>query len=345
MGWRDKKYSISLKEAMYRKLSGMFVPGKKKKQFKMTREYKENGFEGKIFSARTYHTYKQHVDDFGDWMQENYPEVTTMRKAKRHVKEFLEIRVKELPAAHSIQTCAAALNKLFDIKPEDDDYFLTPPRIRENFKRSRGTKKSDKNFSRENHEELINFADATGLRYAGMKRIKGRDLYTADDLKEMLEKYKKTSHNAESRKQIKMIEDALKLLEVPGAYFFIHTKEKGAKERYALVVGEYTADVVDRFMHTKQDQHVWLYVPKNADIHGERHKYVGAFYKSIAREVEDIPYDKINKGTGKKYQSEVYNCRGERKGLKLDKHAMKLVSLSVGHNRLDVIANSYFSTI
>lgn len=345
MGWRNKKYHISLKTSLYKKLAEMYVIKNKKKKYKMSKEYKEHGFSGVIFSSKTYHTYKQHVDDFADWMKENYPEITTLNKAKHHVKEFLEIRKEQLPAAHSIQTCASALFKVFDIKPESEDYFLTPRRKRENLTRSRGTKKSDKNFSRENHEELINFADSTGLRYGGMKRIKGKDLYTADELKDMLVEHKKTPHKAESRKQIKMIEAALKLLEVPDAYFFVYTKEKGGKERYALVSGENTIDVFNRFRNTKPDQHVWEFVPKNADIHGERHKYICTLYKKVARNIEDIPYDKINKGTGKRYQSEVYHCRGERKGLMLDKHALELVTLSVGHNRIDVIVSNYLDSI
>ena len=60
-----------------------------------------------------------------------------------------------------------------------------------------------------------------------------------------------------------------------------------------------------------------------------------------ARHIESIPYDKVNKGTGKKFQSEVYVCRKDEAGKKLDKAAMHIASKALGHNRLDVIANSY----
>ncbi len=64
-----------------------------------------------------------------------------------------------------------------------------------------------------------------------------------------------------------------------------------------------------------------------------------------ARDIEDIPYDKVNKGTGHKYQSEVYVCRKDRQGTKLDKRAMKKASKALGHNRVSVIAYSYIKGI
>ena len=52
-------------------------------------------------------------------------------------------------------------------------------------------------------------------------------------------------------------------------------------------------------------------------------------------------YYKINKGTGRKYQSEVYICRGENKGKRLDKRAMLEASKALGHNRICVVGEHY----
>lgn len=60
-----------------------------------------------------------------------------------------------------------------------------------------------------------------------------------------------------------------------------------------------------------------------------------------ARKIEDIPYDKINRGTGKKYQSDVYICRSDEKGRKLDRTALLKCSRALGHNRTDVVARNY----
>lgn len=54
-----------------------------------------------------------------------------------------------------------------------------------------------------------------------------------------------------------------------------------------------------------------------------------------------IPYDRVNKGSGKKYQSDVYVCRKDEKGKRLDKKAMYITSKALGHNRINVIAEHY----
>ena len=50
---------------------------------------------------------------------------------------------------------------------------------------------------------------------------------------------------------------------------------------------------------------------------------------------------RINKGTGHRYQSQVYTCRKDESGRKLDKAAMLVCSKALGHNRLEVVANNY----
>ena len=52
-------------------------------------------------------------------------------------------------------------------------------------------------------------------------------------------------------------------------------------------------------------------------------------------------YDRVNKGTGRKFQSDVYTCRKDESGKKLDKKAMLICSKALGHNRIEVVANNY----
>lgn len=73
-------------------------------------------------------------------------------------------------------------------------------------------------------------------------------------------------------------------------------------------------DVVVRLMRASGSAKVWDHVPSNADVHSYRSDYATALYDSLARPIEEIPFDRVNKGTGRKYQSEVYTCRGDRKG-------------------------------
>ena len=82
-------------------------------------------------------------------------------------------------------------------------------------------------------------------------------------------------------------------------------------------------------------------VHKCADIHAYRAEYATDIYRKYARPIEEIPYDKVNKGTGKRYQSEVYSCRKDEAGKKLDKAAMLVCSKALGHNRISVVADNY----
>lgn len=70
-------------------------------------------------------------------------------------------------------------------------------------------------------------------------------------------------------------------------------------------------------------------------------KFCTAIYKARARAIEDIPYDRVNRGTGRRYQSEVYTCRKDEAGKKLDKAAMLICSKALGHNRISVVADNY----
>ena len=53
----------------------------------------------------------------------------------------------------------------------------------------------------------------------------------------------------------------------------------------------------------------------------------------------------MNKGTGRRYQSEVYVCRKDEAGKKLDKAAMLICSKALGHNRINVVADNYIRNL
>ena len=60
-------------------------------------------------------------------------------------------------------------------------------------------------------------------------------------------------------------------------------------------------------------------VHSKANIHGYRADYAETLYKSLARDIETIPL------------KDVYICRDDMAGLKLDKQAMKEASENLGH--------------
>ncbi len=124
--------------------------------------------------------------------------------------------------------------------------------------------------------------------------------------------------------------------------YFTHVRSgKGGRERLSPIIGLDSAQIIERMQNTPGEEKVWQHVHKSADIHGYRAEYATAMYKAHARPIEEIPYDRVNKGSGRKYQSEVYICRKDEAGRKLDKAAMLVCSKALGHNRISVVADNY----
>ena len=124
-------------------------------------------------------------------------------------------------------------------------------------------------------------------------------------------------------------------------YFIHHRKDKNGRYRFAPVIGPEKDKIIERMRNTGATEKVWQHVNSNADVHGYRAEYATAMYKQYARKIEDIPYDRVNKGTGKRFQGDVYTCRKEESGRKLDRVAMKKCSKALGHNRISVVADNY----
>ncbi len=77
------------------------------------------------------------------------------------------------------------------------------------------------------------------------------------------------------------------------------------------------------------DRPVFPNVPKSYDNHHYRGIYAKRLYNQYARPIEDIP------------AKDRYVMRKDRKGVVLDKKAMRIVSQNLGHTRIDVIAQHY----
>lgn len=344
MGRRDKSYSKDLHQQAYDRLTGMQAFGESKK------EAMANGTaDDKIFSFSTYKTYWKHTKYFIKWVQDKHPDVTTLKKAEKLVPEWLQERVDQMDAkgnhlsAWTIQTECAALCKLYQIKPDDPKRFQPPKRNREDIKRSRTDAVRDKHFSVTNNDELIKFCRGTGLRRAGVESVKGRDLMTRAQIEaeiKRIEAIPADKRSAAEQTRLTICKDTRIFTDLSHKYF-VHTKEKGGRERITPIIGPNAQQIVERFKATDPDKKVWQHVSKNADIHGYRGDYATTMYRMYAREIKDIPYDRINKGNGRRFQSEVYTCRKDESGKKLDKHAMLVCSKALGHNRIEVVANNY----
>ena len=336
MGRKNKSYYKDLHQQAYDRLNGMQAFGESKK------EAVANGTDrGKIFSFNTYQTYWKHTKYFLKYIKEVHPECTTLKSAKKYVNEWLQLRTDQGLSAWTIQTEAKALSKLYGIQPDDEGYFKPPKRNREDIKRSRGDRVRDRHFSEENHDELVKFCKGTGLRRSELMELRGKDLVTRAQIEDEIARLNALpagERSAAADKRLEMLQDTRLFDEE----YFTHVRNgKGGRERLSPIIGRFAGQIIGRIRETPAEEKVWQYVNTNADIHGYRAEYATAIYKTHARPIQDIPYDRVHRGTGRRYQSEVYTCRKDEAGKKLDKAAMLVCSKALGHNRISVVADNY----
>ena len=336
VGRRNKSYSKDLHQQAYDRLTGMQAFGESKRAAVAAETDRD-----KIFSFSTYKAYWKHTKYFIKYIKEHHPECTTLKSARKYANEWLQTRVDQGLSAWTVQLEAKALGKLYGIAPDDDNYFKPPKRNRQDIKRSRGDCVRDRHFSKTNNDDLIKFCRGTGLRRSELEALKGKDLVTRVQIEAgitRLEAIPEDKRTAQETKQLDMLRDTRMF---PGEYFTFVRHGKGGRQRVSPIIGKNVEQIVARIQETPAEEKVWQHVHKSADIHSYRAEYATAIYKAHARAIQDIPYDKVNKGTGRRYQSQVYTCRKDEAGKKLDKAAMLVCSKALGHNRISVVADNY----
>lgn len=339
MGRGNPIYVKDLHQQAYDCLTAQLSFGESKRQ-----AVKEGTAGDKIFSFNTYKTYWKHIKYFLRYVQTAHPDCRTVKKARRYVGEWLQLREEQGLSAWTVQTEAKALGKLYGIQPDDPDYYAPPKRRREDIKRSRGTAKRDAHFSEVNNQELVRFCKGSGVRRREFEHLYRENLLSRQTVEEqlaLLEEAPKPLSEAE-RVQHTILQDAMLF----DAQWYIHiTHGKGGRQRISPILGEYEAAILERFSKTEPGKRVWEYVSSNADIHGYRGDYATQIYKKYARPIGEIPYDGVNRGTGHVYQKDVYTCRKDESRKKLDKAAMQLCSKALGHNRIEIVANNYIRNL
>ena len=335
MGRRNKTYAKDLHQQAYDRLTGMQAFGESKK------EAVANGTD-KIFAFNTYKSYWKHTKYFIKYVKERHPECTTLKSAKKYVDEWLQSRVDQGLSAWTVQLEAKALGKLYGISPDDEAYFDPPKRNRQDIKRSRGDRVRDQHFSVANNDELIKFCRGTGLRRKELAELRGKDLFLKEQLEAELAELEEIPKEQQAPSVARRLEILRDTQLFPETRFYTHVRNgKGGRERFSPIIGKHADQIVERIADTPAEEKVWQHIHTSADIHGYRAEYATAIYKAHARAIEDIPYDKVNRGTGRRYQSEVYTCRKDEAGRKLDKAAMLVCSKALGHNRISVVADNY----
>lgn len=337
MGRKNKEYSKDMHQQAYDKLTGMQAFGDSKKDdMAYDKEHDTDTVSGKIYSFSTYKTYWKHTKYFIKWVQEKYPDCKTLKKAEKYVPEWLQTRVNQGLSAWTVQTEVAALNKIYGIKIDDPKRFQPPQRRKEDIVRSRGTKARDAHFSEKKNEELVNFCKGCGFRRNVLEKLKGDDLYDKARVESVLKKARADGNQP----MIKACTDALKTFP-DKEYFILHRNDKGGKTRISPIVGPHAEKIVERMKNTALDDKVWQYVSGNCDVHGYRADYATMLYKEYARPIESMNFRNKIKCADGKYRSEIYTCRGDEKGKKLDRQAIGVISIALGHNREDTAISNY----
>ena len=337
MGRKSRdKYHLTLHQQAHQKLVSLQAFGYSRAADKLS-----GADRGKIYSFATYKTYRRAIMRFIKYVDQHHPECTTLKKAKKYANEWLQSRVESGLSAWTIAMENSAISKLFGILPDDQGRFQSPQRRREDITRSRGTAKRDRHFSVRNNDELIRFVCGTGTRRNVLERLKGGDLWRRSRMEETVwELSKKRSLTDQEANQLALLRDALSTF-ADSEFYVFHGNDKGGKNRYAPVCPQHQELVVRRMREAGPNGLVFQHVHDAADIHHYRGIYCRNIYKMHARKIEDIPFDKINQGTGKLYQSDVYICRSDEKGRRLDRAALLKCSRALGHNRTDVVARNY----
>lgn len=243
-----------------------------------------------IYSFKTFKDYMEQCNYFTRYCKEAHG-CRFLDECRQYADEYLQKRLDDGNSPYTLHLIRSALCKLYGDTYKD--YLQLPARKRKDIKRSRDKAVRDKHFSEANHEEIVFFCRATGLRRHELRQIRGKD-YRIEGLK----------------------------------LYVIVNKGKGGKYREVPVYDDHKDKIIE-IMEKAGDGFVFPEVPGAMDVHSYRAEFATAMYQRLARPVFRIP------------QSERYYCRGDRKGVILDKKAMLQVSQALGHNRISVIAGHY----
>lgn len=168
-------------------------------------------------------------------------------------------------------------------------------------------------------------------RRADVKRSRfsvERDKHISDELELKLSQF--TSATGLRRKEMLQIEAESLFFKDGRAYLNVVNGTKNGKSRIAEIhgVSEAETKMIVEFIQSKKGR-LFPKLSPHYDNHYYRGIYAKRIYSFYARKEKDIP------------KSERYVMRKDRAGEVLDKLAMKVTSKMLGHERINVIAQSY----
>lgn len=177
-----------------------------------------------------------------------------------------------------------------------------PPRHRADIMRGRNIRATNDRYNAQHHQDTRTLAHACGARRGGLMGLTAADLHDGE--------------NGTLR---------------------VHLREKGGKERDALVLPDYADKVREIFARYgegagavtggKRRLLPLQALPKDMPLHYLRARYAQDLYRYYVAQ---------GAATG-----QLYHCRAERVGQVYDKGVLMAVSKNLGHSRCDVVVSHY----
>ena len=245
------RHRHDLSRDIYMRLKSMYEAGKGQDRHKD----KQSGDDvGKIYSTRTYQTYRQQGNQFAVFAKKQG--CKSLDQARKVVPDYVQSLIDSGKSGYSVRTAASAIGKIYGV-----DYgsfgVQIPERRRNEITNNRGVSKAVErgHVSKEMVEKYGAILRCIGLRRSEALLARGTDLIKKDGT------------------------------------FYIHVpRGKGGKERTAIIQGT-TAEieaVVQKFKEAGKG-HVWQAgIPKDVPVHRFRAEYAARVYKAAARPVEAL---------------------------------------------------------
>lgn len=240
-----------LSRDIYMRLKSMYDSGKGQDRHKD----KQSGDDvGKIYSTRTYQTYRQQGNQFAVFAKKQG--CKSIDQARKVVPDYLQSLIDEGKSGYSVRTAASAIGKIYGI-----DYgsfgVIMPERRRNEITNNRGNSKAVErgHVSTAMLERYGAILRCCGLRRKEALTARGRDLIFRD-----------------------------------GRYYIDIPNGKGGKHRQAVVCGSEAEiqAVVDLFEKAGSDKIWQAGIPKDVPVHRFRAEYAARVYKAAARPVESL---------------------------------------------------------
>lgn len=273
-----------------------------------------------IHSISTLGQYIDEAERFVKWVDVKHPDVTKIQYAHRrgYDTDYIQTMIDAGYAPSTIARTTAALAKLFRCSA-NDIHTNRPERRYEDFTRSRAYDESKYEKDCCKYGNLAHLLRAIGVREVELEHLYP-ECFRDDDGNLYL--------HLDGHKQ--------------------HTK--GGKTRDVVILPQNQDMVREILSHYTPGELICPVAPSHLDIHGIRSLYAMDYYSAIAHPItpelaaERIPlrHPKVDNSRPGQVRTDApgtYTRRSD--GRVFDRRAMLIVSRSLGHSRVDVMAHSY----